>query len=241
MLGWRARIGNINPSAGETFAYEFYQMVPKGVVLVLTSTNLKQLTVAELERTLGEFDQAAERLAWEKVDFIMVGGAPLIALKGIGSDKAISDRIMAATKIPTISVFTAVVEALRTLSVKNVVVATPYRDDVNERHKRFLEASGFIVTSIKGIQVERERPADTANLPLHASYQLAKEAFLEAPDSDGILIPCARWRSALNIEKLEKDLKVPVVTNTQAIIWAALKGVHIGEVNPGFGRLFETL
>jgi len=61
--GFKAKYPFINPSAGETFAYEFYQMVPKGVVLVLTSTNLKQLTVAELERTLGEFDQAAERLA----------------------------------------------------------------------------------------------------------------------------------------------------------------------------------
>ena len=241
MTGWRARIGNIDPSRGETFTYEFYQIAPKDVVLISTSANLKQLTVAEIERALGEYGKAAERLAWEKVDFIMVGGAPLIALKGIGSDKEISASITAATGIPAICCFTAVVEALRTLSVKKVVVATPYRDDVNERHKRFLEASGFKVTNIKGIQAERERPADTANLPLLASYRLAKEAFGEAPESDGILIPCARWRTASNIEKLEKDLKVPVITNTQAIIWAALKRLHIGEVNPGFGRLFETL
>jgi maleate cis-trans isomerase len=52
---------------------------------------------------------------------------------------------------------------------------------------------------------------------------------------------CARWQTALNIEKLENDLKVPVVTDVQTSIWAAFKRLHIGEVNPGVRRLFGTL
>jgi maleate cis-trans isomerase len=70
---------------------------------------------------------------------------------------------------------------------------------------------------------------------------VAREAFLKAPNSDGIYMACARWQTALNIEKLENDLKVPVVTDVQTSIWAAFKRLHIGEVNPGVRRLFGTL
>jgi len=239
MIGWRARIGSIQPSRGDTFAYEFYQIVPKGVVLAITATNIKKLTIDEFERALKEYDHAASLLASEEVDFIMVGGSPLIALKGVGSDKEISSRIRANTDIPAICGFTAVVNALKAMAVKKVVLVTPYRDEVNQRHKNYLEASGFEVTGLKGMQIERN--VEIAKLPPYASYRLAREAFHNAPDADGIYISCARWQTALNIEKLEKDLKVPVVTNTQALIWAALKYLSIGEVNPGFGRLFETL
>ena len=243
MLGWRARVGNIDPSRGETFAYEFYQMVPKGVVLVSTSTNLRELTVAELERVLSEFDKAAERLAYEEVDILRVGGNPIMALKGIGSDKELSARIESATGIPTLCGFTAVVEALQALSIKKVAVATPFNDEVNERHKKFLEDSGFTITNLKKLERQRVtgRPVETANLPPYASYRVAKEAFLEAPDSDGIYLACARWQTALNIATLEKDLKVPVVTDVQASVWGIFKRIHIVEINPGFGQLFDTL
>ena len=239
MIGWRARIGSIQPSRGDTFAYEFYQIVPRGIVLVMTATNIKKLTIDEFERALGEYDRAADLLASEEVDFMMIGGSPLIALKGVGSDKEISDRIEAKTKIPAVCGFTAVVNALQALAIKKVVLVTPYRDEVTARHKKYLEASGFEVTQTAAMQIERN--VEIAKLPSYASYQLAKKAFLNAPESDGIYISCARWQTALNIEKLEKDLKVPVVTNTQALIWAAFKKLCIGEVIPGFGRLFETL
>ena len=54
MIAWRARIGSIQPSLGDTFAYEFYKIVPEGVGLVTTSTNIRELTEAEFERAIGE-------------------------------------------------------------------------------------------------------------------------------------------------------------------------------------------
>lgn len=239
MLGWRGRIGSIDPARGETFAYEFYQIVQKGFVLVQTAVNIGKLTEEEFERALGELDRAAGLMARDEVDVITFGGSPVIALKGVGSDRELSARLEAVTGIPTICGFTAVVEALKALSIKKVAVATTYKDERNKMHKKFLEDSGFEVTNIKGMGIDI--PVEMAKLPPYASYRLAKEAFLEAPDAEGIYISCSRWQTALNIEKLERDLKVPVVTNSQARIWAALKQVHSGEANPGFGKLFETL
>ena len=36
MYGWRARIGFIAPSRMDSFIYEFYKIVPEGVVAVLS-------------------------------------------------------------------------------------------------------------------------------------------------------------------------------------------------------------
>lgn len=243
MIGWRARFGRIEAVRGDTFAYEFYRMVPQGVVLVHTSINMARVTKDELEQALGKYDREAERLAKEEVDVLNIGGSLVSSQKGVGSDKELSNRIENAFNIPTFCGLTAVVEALQALSIKEVVVATPYPEEANVWHKKFLEESGFIVANIKGTQFQRKtgHTVEIAKLPPYMSYRTAKEAFLEAPDADGIYISCSRWQTAENIKSLEKDLRVPVVTNSQASVWAGLKRLHIGEGNPGYGQLFETL
>ncbi len=239
MIGWRARIGSIQPSRGDTFIYEFYRIAPEGVVLVTTSTNIRELTEAEFERALGEYEGAGKILATEEVDFILVGGTPVIALKGKGADKEIAKRIQEATGIPSLHNFTAVVEALHKLKIKKVAVATPYRDAVNARHKQFLEANGFEVLKIGGLQIERN--VEIAKTPPYAAYRLAKEIVREAADAEGIYISCSRWQTMSFIEALEQDLKIPVVTNSQAAIWAAFSRTGVGEAKSGFGQLMRTL
>ncbi|MFC1816123.1 aspartate/glutamate racemase family protein [Thermodesulfobacteriota bacterium] len=240
MIGWRARIGSIQPSrGGETFSYEFYKMAPDGVVLLMAKTNIRELTESELERAFGEYEQAGKTLATEEVDFIVAGGTPVIALRGKGADKEIAERIQKATRIPALHNFTAVMAALRELKVKKVAVVTPYRDAVNLRHKRFLEENGFDVVKIKGLQIERN--VEIAKTPPYAAYRLAKETFREAPGAEGIFISCGRWQTVSFIELLERDLKVPVVSNTLAAIWAAFSRTGVGEAKPGFGQLMRTL
>ncbi len=239
MIGWRARIGSIQPSRGDTFTYEFYKVAPDGVVLVTTSTNIRELTDSEFERALSEYEKAGKTLATEEVDFILVGGTPVIALKGHGADLEIARRIQEATRIPALHNFTAVIEALRRLNVKRVVVVTPYRDAVNVRHKQFLESNGFDVVKIRGLQIERN--VEIAKTPPYAAYRLAKETFREAPDAEGIYISCSRWQTLSFIEALERDLKVPVVTNSQASMWAAFSRTGVGETRAGFGQLLKSL
>ena len=239
MIGWRARIGSIQPSRGDTFAYEFYKVVPEGVVLVMTATNIKELTKSELERALTEYEQAGRILATEEVDFIVIGGSPVIALKGEQADKEIAERIQAVTNIPAIHDLTAVINAFHKLNIKKIVVATPYRDAVNARHKQFLESNGFEVLNIKGLQIERN--VEIAKTPPYAAYRLAKEAFREAPEAEGIYISCGRWQTLSFIEALEQDVKVPVISNSSAKIWAAFSYLGIGQVKPGFGQLMRTL
>src|SRR5947208_17191688 len=81
--GHRARIGYTSPPlTTEIFPYEFYQMVPAGVTLVVT-------TLAIVVRSKGEVDQsydismkAAREMAAAGVDIVVLGGVPINLSRG---------------------------------------------------------------------------------------------------------------------------------------------------------------
>ena len=238
MYGWRGRIGVVFPSRGDTFTYEFYKMVPEGIVLVSTCLKIYELTKEQLSEAMRQYDDAAQDLAQVGVDVMVLTGTPPFRLKGVGSDRAAIERVQKTTNIPTTTGITSEIEALKHLNVTKLVVATPFTEEVNERGKTFLEAHDFTVLEMKGLGIQRN--SEIASLPLYAPYKLAKELFLKHPDCEGIYIQCPRWATAGIIDKLEKDLRVPVVTCVQASLWNALRILNIKEPISGYGRLLEN-
>jgi maleate isomerase len=238
MYGWRARIGKVEPSRGDTFVYEFYQMVPKGVIYVGSIIGISQLTKEELNAAYLKYRAAASDLAQVGVDVIVFGGSPLFQLKGFGSDLEMIQEVEKETGIPTLTSVTAEVEAMRFLKMKKIVIATPFKDEVNQRSASWYQKAGFEVLKIKGLGIQKN--SEIAQLPFYAPYQLAKEIFLENPGADGIYIACPRWGTIEIIEKLEQDLGVPVVTSSQATIWMALRKANVRESIQGYGRLMRA-
>lgn len=237
MYGWRARIGKVIASRGDTFIYEFYQMVPKGVVLVPHIIGLFNLTKEELGTAYLKYKTAARDLAQVGVDVIALGGSPIFQLKGFGSDLEMIQDVERETGIPTLTNVTAEVEAMRSLKMKKIVIATPFREEMNQRSASWYQKAGFEVLKIKGMGIEKN--SDIARLPFYAPYQLARETFLQTPGADGIYIACPRWATIDVIEKLEQDMGVPVVTSSQATIWMALRKSNIRESIHGYGLLMR--
>jgi len=238
MYGWRARIGIVFPSRGDSFIYEFYQIVPKGVVLVPSIIGLFNLTKEELSAAILEYRTAALDLAKVGVNAIALTGSPLFQLQGFGSDLEMIQEVEKETGIPTLTSVTAEVEAMRYLKMNKLVIATPFRDEVNERNAAWYRKAGFEVLKIKGLGIEKN--SEIARLPFYAPYQLARETFLETPGAEGIYIACPRWGTVEIIEKLEQDLGIPVVTSSQATIWMALRKANVREPIQGYGRLMRA-
>ncbi len=239
--GWRGILGQIAPSVFAMLGEYFYQVVPEGVGLMVVTLGMNEPTSKEqLEQALADVEQAAKRLAQGEPNFICLSGEPLIFAKGFGFDKEIIKRIETITGIPTTTGLTAVIEAFRALSIKKLVIASPSPKELNRRQQEFLEASGFQVLNTCGPEIPKN--SDKRKLPMHVPYIEAKKAYLEAPEADGIYIPCGSWRAEpAVVELLEKDLGKPVITGQQAFIWAGLRTLKIREPVKGFGRLFETL
>ena len=123
------------------------------------------------------------------------------------------------------------------LSGEKVAVATPYIDEVNEKEREFLEANGFQVVNIKGLQIEEN--LEIGRQPPEVAYRLAKD--VDRPEAEAVFISCTNFRTIEVIAALEADLGKPVLSSNTATLWASLKSLRIREKLLGLGSLLESL
>ena len=125
MYGWRVRIGHVAPSRGDTLVYEFYQMMPAGFMILNSTGTIRQLVDADLERQLQRIEEAAADLVDNKCDSVIIGGSPLFTKLGYGSDTEMGKRLSDKYGVPVSPGITGEIEALKSLNLKKLVVATP--------------------------------------------------------------------------------------------------------------------
>ncbi len=239
MYGWRARIGHVAPSRGDTLVYEFYKMLPEGFMILNTTGTVRQLVDTDFEQQLQRIEEAVQDLVENHCDSIIFSGSPLFTRLGLGTDRQMGQRLTDKYRVPVAAGLTAEIEALKAMNTKKLVIGTPYEDEINQRLKRTLEASGFEVLQIAGYGVRKN--AELTDLPVHAPYKIAKRLYSMAREADGIFIACPRWPTISDVALLEEEIGKPVVTSSQACIWYALKLIHIKHNVTGFGRLMASL
>jgi len=239
MYGWRARIGHVAPSRGDTLVYEFYKIFSEGFMILNTTGTVRQLVDGDFEKQLERIEEAVQDLVENQCDSIIFSGSPLFTRLPFGSDRQLGQKLSDKFGVPVAAGLTAEVEALKAMNCKKLVVGTPYPEELNERLKRHLEASGLEVLQIAGYGVRKN--ADLTDLPVHASYKIAKRLYAKAGDADGVFIACPRWPTLPDVELLEQEIKKPVVTSSLACIWHAMKLIDVKENVRGFGRLMASL
>jgi maleate cis-trans isomerase len=67
-------------------------------------------------------------------------------------------------------------------------------------------------------------------------YRLARE--VDVRESDVLFIRCVNLHTIQIIERLETDLKKPVITSNQATMWHILRQANINDKIEGYGQLF---
>ena len=236
MIGWRGRIGKVCPGDWHLDT-EFAPMLPEGVIIYAMTLGLEKVTVDEIKRVFNRYLDAARLLATQECDVILIAGSPIQAYMGWERTLEMLRSIETATGIPTTSDLKAAVEALKFLSAKKIIIVSPNEEARNQERQKLCEALGFEVLNTKGLGLQKR--VDMSKLPAHASYKLAKQAFLEAPEADAIYISCPEWQTTENIERLEHDTGKPVVAAVQACVWATLREMQIFEPIKGYGKLLE--
>jgi maleate cis-trans isomerase len=230
MYGWRAKIGHVAPSRGDTLVYEFYRMLPEGFMILNSTGTIRQLVDADFERHLARIEEAAADLVDNKCDAIIIGGSPLFTKLGHGSDAEMAKKLTAKFGVPVSPGISGEIAALKSLNINKVVAATPHEESLNQRMKVLLEASGFQVLKIEGYGVRK-----------NSDNKIAKRLYEQAPDADGVFVPCPRWPTITDVDLLEREIGKPVVTSCQAYIWHALKMAKVKQAVAGYGRLMASL
>jgi maleate isomerase len=232
-----ARIGLLVPSSNTTVEPEFYRALPRGVTLHTARLFLTRIAPDAILGMVQDMETQAKLLASADVDVIVLGATAPSFLNGLGYDRELIAKLEAATGKRATTTSTALVEAIRHIGAKRVVLGSAYDETVNGIAAAFLRASGLDVADMAGLALVDNLLV--GRLSSDTAYDLAMK--VNRPGVDAIVLSCTNWQTMDAIEKIERDTGKPVISTTQATIWAALRTIGHTEPIQGYGRLLREL
>jgi len=136
--------------------------------------------------------------------------------------------------IPTTTASTAALDALKVLGAKRISLATPYPEELAKLQEEFLRGNGVEVLHKTWMS---KRTTLASEISSKTIYNLARES--NEVESQAIFISCVALHTIELIEKLEEDLKKPVITSSQATMWRLLRLANVNVKIKGYGQLFH--
>jgi maleate isomerase len=228
------RIGLLLPSSNSTQEPEIYKTLPAGWSLHTTRLQLSDIEADSTLRIVEQLEDASRKLADADVDIIMLAATAPSSRMGIGYDQELIKRISAASGKPATTASTALLEALRALGAKKIVLGAPWTDAVNETIASFMEANGFQVLDHQAVGLVRN--LEVGLLDSQTAYDMARK--IDRPDADAVMLACGNWNTLGIVDRLERDLGKPVLTTNGVSVWHCLKLLGAGPLT-GHGVLLR--
>jgi maleate cis-trans isomerase len=234
--GGRARIGAIVVSNDLTAEPE-YRLMGTDAAAVYAARMMMIDELPPLERLALMAESAASAatsLATLSPDVVMYCCTSASFFRGAEHEASMVQALAEITGCPVISTARASVEALRSVGARRVAVATPYTDDINVRLIDYLTAAGFEVTGLRGAQLVANE--DTCALSPSTIRSLIRDAIGDTVP-DAVFFSCTAVPIVGQIERLESEFGVPIITANQATWWAALRAAGVEDRLAGYGQL----
>jgi maleate isomerase len=231
----RAKLGFILMSTDLAAESDFFDMAPNDVAIHITRLKTDDHTTNEtLSKHIEFMADAASRIQPDTkpdvISYSCTSGSIVIG------EKKIKEEIKkgAPYAIP-MTLVTGVVDALEELKVKNLVVGTPYLDEINTKEAEFLINKGFSVLNIQGLNLTKgiEFGTVTPEYWIKFALEINEEA------ADAIFLSCGGIRSTEVIDRIEQKVGKPVITSNQAQMWSCLRKAGVEDKILGFGELFN--
>ena len=234
-------IGLVVPFAADQVPFEGPIMYP-GVRFVPRGVGVRALTPEGYDPAWNGILPAADSLAKEGVDAIMVIGTSLTFYRGPQAHAQLLEELRERTGLPVSTMSQALIDGLREVGAERVAVATAYTDVVNRRLKELLAAAGIDVLALEAFDLlEFGGPAKKSEAEIIAlsDSAVAKANAEQATAAEAILISCGGLRTLGVAAPLEQSHGIPVVSSATAAFWAAMRLVGESGRLDGYGRLFE--
>jgi maleate isomerase len=236
--GYRGKLGLIVVGTNPTPREDIGRIVPDGVLVLETRVLLKapRAELNVVRRLSADLPEAAAVLAQGKVNAIAVACTSGTVSGGPGhEEQEIHEMQEASGGIPCTTVASSVLNAMRVMGWRRIVVASPYIDEINDAFRIYFPAKGFEVLHIEALSIRDAY--ELGDVPPHKVYSLVKSAARK--EADGIFVPCTTFPAIDIIDEAERDTKKPILTSNQALAWELLRLIGLDEPISGFGRLLQ--
>jgi maleate isomerase len=214
---------------------DFFDIAPNDVAIHITRLKTDDHTTNEtLSKHIEFMADAASRIQPDTkpdvISYSCTSGSIVI-----GEEKIKEEIKKGAPYAIPMTLVTGVVDALEELKVKNLVVGTPYLDEINTKEAEFLINKGFSVLNIQGLNLTKGIEFGTVTPEYWIKFALE----INEAAADAIFLSCGGIRSTEVIDRIEQKVGKPVITSNQAQMWSCLRRAGVEDKILGFGELFN--
>ncbi|MDH3239915.1 MAG: hypothetical protein OEO83_04535 [Alphaproteobacteria bacterium] len=237
----KARLGLILSASNLCVEPFFRSLAPAALAVHPTRMNMASQVRADFAETAAEAAEVARLVAQAKVDVIDLQATGFVMSLGAEAESRCIKGIEDATGIPAYTATQGLMEALRALEVRRVLLITPFDDKPTAEERAYFEDQGFELTAAVGLALGGG--PITAATPYETWVQAARAH--DTPEADAIVLSGSNTTQTDAIGPIEDALGKPAVTSVQAALWAGLTRLKgkLGDFAPdaGLGRLGQTL
>ena len=234
-IAHRGSLGFILMSTDLASEADLNAMAPEGVGIHITRLKTDDYTTNEtLARHIDHMADAASRLQPDVkpsvISYSCTSGSIVCR-----EENVFREIRKGAPYAQPMCIVTGVMDALREVGAKKIVVGTPYLDDVNTAEAEYLLAAGFDVLDIQGLCLATGIEFGK----VEPSYWKEFALEIDQPEADAIFLSCGGIRSLEVVDEIEQAAGKPVITSNQAQFWSCLRRAGIMDKLEAFGQIFE--
>ena len=224
------------PEAGQVLDLE--ALIPAKIKFVSLTMNFTRGTEEEFGTSMPGYEAKAAELAKMGADLVRPSGAPPFMLLGYQREQ---ELIASWEKKYGVQMFTSGqnhVHALSTLGIRKFAGASYFPEKMNAVFARYFTDAGFEVRAMEGIDAPF---ADVPSVPPEQISQFMKNIAAKHKDADGIYMLGSAWKTVAIIDRLEKELGLPLVHAGPARCWETQLRLGLRHPIPGYGRLLAEM
>ena len=180
-------------------------------------------------RLIEQSRQLIETNGWRG---LIISGAPKEAL-----NPGMWEQVSKALNVPVTLALRSSVAALKAFSARKILLMTPVDDRLKKMYYDYLAA--FEIESFYPPQILRAH-TDAQKLTSSDVEEMTRKALSEYPNVDAIYFQGALLDPIPILEKLEHELKLPIVASNPAMLWLVLSKLGLRYNIAGYGKLLAS-
>ena len=240
------RIGLIVPSSNVTVESELAALLGRhpDVRFTLHSSRMRMDTVSDegLRAMNAQRERCVDEVADAGVDAVLYGCLVAIMAQGPGEHRAveaaISEQLLRRVRSArVVSSAGALVEALRDLSARRIVLVSPYKRPLARRVVEYLESEGLSVVD----WIALDEADNRAVARIEGTRVMAAARGLDRSRADALVVSaCVQMPSLDLIQPAEEEFGIPVLSAATAGAHVLLQRLGIGGELRGAGSLLSA-
>jgi maleate cis-trans isomerase len=228
------KIGFIGSSAPSSPHHaSFRSFIPKDVDFTFVQEAGAKTSLYDARGKVHELiDQVRQLVAERGWHGVIISGAPKEAL-----NPGMWEQVSAALSVPVSLALRSSVAGLRAFAAKRILLMTPVDDELKKLYRDYIAQFG--IESFFPPQTLRAH-TDAVNLTSRDVESMTRSALAKYQDVDAIYFQGALLDPLPILEKMETELKLPIIASNPAMLWLILSKLgRQYEIN-GYGKLLAS-